>query len=179
MSCFLYFLGQAKKALKLSYSLLQCDVFSHVIPFDFIFSRFFFLTFLTFFSSSNFHIFICSSCLGHGMVKTLRSIYREAGVGGLYAGLPVTMLIAVPANVLYFATYESLRDTLQPRIPNSGEDGREMLFRLRDVCRNYVMLIHGVCYRVAGFEIRKHRAKSPQGRDLQILNLADLILFFP
>lgn len=55
------------------------------------------------------------------MVKTLRSIYREAGVGGLYAGLPVTMLIAVPANVLYFATYESLRDTLQPRIPNSGE----------------------------------------------------------
>jgi len=56
----------------------------------------------------------------HGMVKTLRSIYREAGVGGLYAGLPVTMLIAVPANVLYFATYESLRDSLQPRIPNSG-----------------------------------------------------------
>ena len=126
MFCFLYFLGQAKKALKLSYSLLQCDVFSHVIPFDFIFSRFFFLTFLTCFSSSNFHIFICSSCLGHGMVKTLRSIYREAGVGGLYAGLPVTMLIAVPANVLYFATYESLRDTLQPRIPNSGEE-RETL----------------------------------------------------
>ena len=44
------------------------------------------------------------------MLSTLRSIYREAGVKGLYAGLPVTMLIAVPANVLYFATYESLRD---------------------------------------------------------------------
>lgn len=72
------------------------------------------------FLSSDVHIFICS-CPGHGMVKTLRSIYREAGVGGLYAGLPVTMLIAVPANVLYFATYESLRDSLQPRIPNSGE----------------------------------------------------------
>lgn len=44
------------------------------------------------------------------MLSTLRSIYREAGVKVLYAGLPVTMLIAVPANVLYFATYESLRD---------------------------------------------------------------------
>ena len=54
-------------------------------------------------------------------MRTLRSIYHEAGVSGLYAGLPVTMLIAVPANVLYFATYESLRDALQPRIPNAGE----------------------------------------------------------
>ena len=54
-------------------------------------------------------------------MRTLRSIYREAGVSGLYAGLPVTMLIAVPANVLYFATYESFRDALQPRIPNAGD----------------------------------------------------------
>lgn len=57
---------------------------------------------------------------GHGLMRTLRSIYYEAGVSGLYAGLPVTMLIAVPANVLYFATYESLRDALLPKIPNSG-----------------------------------------------------------
>lgn len=56
-------------------------------------------------------------------MRTLRSIYYEAGVSGLYAGLPVTMLIAVPANVLYFATYESLRDALVPRIPNSGGVG--------------------------------------------------------
>ena len=64
---------------------------------------------------------ILSSLPGQGLVRTLRSIYREAGVSGLYAGLPVTMLIAVPANVLYFATYESLRDALQPRIPNAGD----------------------------------------------------------
>ena len=52
---------------------------------------------------------------------TLRSIYREAGVRGLYAGLPVTMVIAVPANVLYFATYEGLRDLLQQKkIPQPG-----------------------------------------------------------
>ena len=52
---------------------------------------------------------------------TLRSIYREAGVRGLYAGLPVTMVIAVPANVLYFATYEGLRDLLvQKKIPQPG-----------------------------------------------------------
>eukprot|EP00439_Symbiodinium_sp_Y106_P023696 s5432_g2.t3 len=49
------------------------------------------------------------------MLSTLRSIYREAGVKGLYAGLPVTMVIAVPANVLYFATYESMRDYIIAR----------------------------------------------------------------
>jgi len=49
------------------------------------------------------------------MLSTLRSIYREEGVKGLYAGLPVTMVIAVPANVLYFATYESMRDYIIAR----------------------------------------------------------------
>eukprot|EP00931_Biecheleriopsis_adriatica_P012810 TRINITY_DN114067_c0_g1_i1.p1 TRINITY_DN114067_c0_g1~~TRINITY_DN114067_c0_g1_i1.p1 ORF type:complete len:351 (-),score=33.98 TRINITY_DN114067_c0_g1_i1:126-1178(-) len=55
-----------------------------------------------------------------GMLGTMRSIWREAGVAGLYAGLPITFLIAVPANVLYFATYEALRDWLQPRVPECG-----------------------------------------------------------
>jgi len=54
-----------------------------------------------------------------GMLRTIRSIYGETGVAGLYAGLPVTMVIAVPANVLYFATYESLRDWMQQR-PGDG-----------------------------------------------------------
>eukprot|EP00440_Ansanella_granifera_P026755 gb/GFBE01029054.1/.p1 GENE.gb/GFBE01029054.1/~~gb/GFBE01029054.1/.p1 ORF type:complete len:270 (+),score=37.54 gb/GFBE01029054.1/:1-810(+) len=51
-----------------------------------------------------------------GMLRTLRSIYAEAGAAGLYAGLPITMVIAVPANVLYFATYETMRDWLMPKI---------------------------------------------------------------
>ncbi|CAE8610929.1 unnamed protein product [Polarella glacialis] len=54
-----------------------------------------------------------------GTIGTLRNIFSEGGVAGLYAGLPVTMLIAVPANVIYFASYEMLRDWLQAeqRVP--------------------------------------------------------------
>mmetsp|Transcript_143351 Transcript_143351/g.363851 ORF Transcript_143351/g.363851 Transcript_143351/m.363851 type:complete len:356 (+) Transcript_143351:2771-3838(+) len=48
-----------------------------------------------------------------GLVRTLRSIVAEGGFAGLYAGLPATLLIAVPNNVLYFATYEALRDRCQ------------------------------------------------------------------
>mmetsp|Transcript_168079 Transcript_168079/g.539756 ORF Transcript_168079/g.539756 Transcript_168079/m.539756 type:complete len:414 (+) Transcript_168079:145-1386(+) len=48
-----------------------------------------------------------------GLVRVLRNIVAEGGVAGLYAGLPATLLIAVPNNVLYFATYEALRDRLQ------------------------------------------------------------------
>lgn len=48
-----------------------------------------------------------------GLVRTLRNIAAEGGISGLYAGLPATLLIAVPNNMLYFATYEALRDRLQ------------------------------------------------------------------
>ena len=63
-----------------------------------------------------------------GMLRTLRSIYRETGVAGLYAGLPVTMVIAVPANVLYFATYESMRDWILKQQPGNGP-GQSMLWQ--------------------------------------------------
>lgn len=45
-----------------------------------------------------------------GLVKTLRGIVAESGFAGLYVGLPATLMIAVPNNVLYFAAYEALKD---------------------------------------------------------------------
>merc|ERR1719159_2014434 len=47
-----------------------------------------------------------------GVLQTFRSILAAEGARGLYAGLPATLLIAVPNNVLYFAAYEALRDRL-------------------------------------------------------------------
>ncbi len=35
----------------------------------------------------------------------------ESGFAGLYVGLPATLMIAVPNNVLYFAAYEAMSQT--------------------------------------------------------------------
>jgi len=48
-----------------------------------------------------------------GTLQTLRTIFAEGGVRGLYAGLPATMLIGIPSNVAYFSTYEAMRNQLQ------------------------------------------------------------------
>jgi solute carrier family 25 protein 39/40 len=47
-----------------------------------------------------------------GTLDALVKIARHEGVGSLYNGLPPTLLMAVPATVLYFATYDSLRQRL-------------------------------------------------------------------
>lgn len=47
-----------------------------------------------------------------GTVDGIVRIGREEGVKALYRGLVPTMVMAVPANVVYFVAYESLRDTL-------------------------------------------------------------------
>jgi len=56
----------------------------------------------------------------NGLVATLRTIFVEEGARGLYAGLPPTLLLSVPSNVLYFATYESMRDGLRHRVGNGS-----------------------------------------------------------
>ena len=45
----------------------------------------------------------------------LRTMFAEGGVASLYAGLPATLLIGIPSNVLYFACYEALRDWMRSR----------------------------------------------------------------
>lgn len=47
-----------------------------------------------------------------GVLGTMRAILAEEGPRGLYAGLPTTLTLAIPSNVLYFASYEALRDKL-------------------------------------------------------------------
>jgi solute carrier family 25 protein 39/40 len=52
---------------------------------------------------------IASQTLG----QALRHIVRNEGFFALYAGLGPTFAMAVPANVLYFVAYETLRDELR------------------------------------------------------------------
>jgi len=59
--------------------------------------------------------FPCEATPVPGMLKTLRSTFAEGGFAGLYAGLPATLLMGIPSNVLYFASYEALRDWMQRR----------------------------------------------------------------
>jgi len=57
----------------------------------------------------------CPFAPPRGALGTLRGIFFEEGLRGLYAGLPATLMLAVPSNVLYFAAYEALRDRLRAR----------------------------------------------------------------
>jgi len=66
------------------------------------------------------HCFKSSGRSHAGLVQTLRNTWADGGFRGLYAGLPATLLIAVPNNVLYFASYEVLRDKLQTFAEPSG-----------------------------------------------------------
>jgi len=55
--------------------------------------------------------------------QTFRDIIRSEGFGSLYAPLPPTLLMAVPQNVVYFVTYEGVRDYLNGGPPNSANIG--------------------------------------------------------
>lgn len=57
-------------------------------------------------------------------VGAMAHIYRAEGLGGLYAGLAPTLVMAVPATVLYFTAYDHLRESM---IPAFGENMGPML----------------------------------------------------
>ena len=48
-----------------------------------------------------------------GTIPGLRHIYRREGLAGIYAGLSPTLVMAVPATVLYFTAYDSLKPALE------------------------------------------------------------------
>lgn len=57
-------------------------------------------------------IFLRSFC-SVGMVKTLKLIYNENGVvKGLYRGMSINYLRAIPMVAVSFATYEMMKQTL-------------------------------------------------------------------
>jgi len=49
---------------------------------------------------------------GWSMRKVFTTVYAEAGLRGLYQGLPVTLMRAAPAHALVFVTFESVNARL-------------------------------------------------------------------
>ncbi|NWT73929.1 S2539 protein, partial [Prunella himalayana] len=73
------------------------------------------------------HLYVCqngSGCTawykapGHftGTLDAFVKITRNEGVRSLWSGLPPTLVMAVPATVIYFTTYDQLRDYLHARV---------------------------------------------------------------
>ncbi|KAM6993791.1 probable mitochondrial glutathione transporter SLC25A39 isoform X1 [Melospiza melodia melodia] len=73
------------------------------------------------------HLYVCqngSSCTawykapGHftGTLDAFVKITRNEGIRSLWSGLPPTLVMAVPATVIYFTTYDQLRDYLRTRV---------------------------------------------------------------
>jgi solute carrier family 25 folate transporter 32 len=44
----------------------------------------------------------------HGILSTIRVIYREEGFGGFYCGLTTNLLRVIPASAIILVTYEIL-----------------------------------------------------------------------
>ncbi|NXQ28837.1 S2539 protein, partial [Alaudala cheleensis] len=73
------------------------------------------------------HLYVCQNgngCTawykapGHftGTLDAFVKITRHEGIRSLWSGLPPTLVMAVPATVIYFTTYDQLRDYLHTRM---------------------------------------------------------------
>lgn len=47
-----------------------------------------------------------------GTLSMLRNIWKTEGTAGIYAGLTPTLVMGIPNTVLYFATYEEIKDRI-------------------------------------------------------------------
>ncbi|KAI5838388.1 mitochondrial carrier domain-containing protein [Morchella snyderi] len=56
----------------------------------------------------------------NGTFEGLVKIAKHEGLPSLWRGLSPTLLMAIPANVIYFTGYDSLRDTLAPLGPTAA-----------------------------------------------------------
>ena len=54
-----------------------------------------------------------------GTIDALNWIVKREGVGSLFNGLSATLWMSIPATVLYFASYEELRDRLNANSPTT------------------------------------------------------------
>ncbi|KAL5233525.1 hypothetical protein ACI65C_000935 [Semiaphis heraclei] len=65
---------------------------------------------------------------GHGMIKTLVTVYRTDGItNGLYRGISINIIRAVPIVAVSFSTYELMKQTLHLDTGPS-EDTSDLLF---------------------------------------------------
>ncbi|KAM9784470.1 probable mitochondrial glutathione transporter SLC25A39 isoform X1 [Syngnathus typhle] len=78
------------------------------------------------------HIYVCqnrSNCTNwykpqthfSGTLDAFVKISRHEGLKSLWSGLPPTLVMAVPATVIYFTCYDQLRDFLRVRMGFHGE----------------------------------------------------------
>lgn len=58
-----------------------------------------------------------------GSLDAARKIIRHEGIRGLWRGLPVTLLLAIPTTGLYFTMYESLRERISDEYPTISKSG--------------------------------------------------------
>lgn len=56
-----------------------------------------------------------------GSFDAVRKIVRQDGMRGLWRGLNVTLLLAVPTTGMYFTLYEAFREQLQSRYPDMSD----------------------------------------------------------
>lgn len=61
---------------------------------------------------------VCGGPIPRWTVPGIAHIYRTEGLAGLYAGLSPTLVMAVPATMLYFVGYEELRERFTPWMGN-------------------------------------------------------------
>uniref|UniRef100_A0A672UJ99 Mitochondrial glutathione transporter SLC25A39 n=1 Tax=Strigops habroptila TaxID=2489341 RepID=A0A672UJ99_STRHB len=77
------------------------------------------------------HLYVCQNGNGctawykvptrfTGTLDAFVKITRYEGIRSLWSGLPPTLVMAVPATVIYFTTYDQLRDYLQARTGSRG-----------------------------------------------------------
>ncbi|KAK2522272.1 Slc25a39, partial [Columba livia] len=77
------------------------------------------------------HLYVCQNGNGctawykahtrfTGTLDAFVKITRYEGVRSLWSGLPPTLVMAVPATVIYFTTYDQLRDYLRARTGSRG-----------------------------------------------------------
>ncbi|XP_009882161.1 PREDICTED: solute carrier family 25 member 39-like [Charadrius vociferus] len=77
------------------------------------------------------HLYVCQNGNGctawykaptrfTGTLDAFVKITRYEGIRSLWSGLPPTLVLAVPATVIYFTTYDQLRDYLHARTGSRG-----------------------------------------------------------
>lgn len=97
-----------------------------------------------------------------GTISTLRRIFQSEGIGGLYAGLRPTLVMAVPNTVLYFSAYEELVWRLRTYTGSAVATGG-------DAVDNWIPLVGGGAARfvasttTAPFEFLRTRQASMVG----------------
>ncbi|KAK8752671.1 hypothetical protein OTU49_006779 [Cherax quadricarinatus] len=58
----------------------------------------------------------------NGTVDAFLKISRQEGIQSLWSGLPPTLVVAIPNTVIYFTTYEQLREASLKYLSGDGQD---------------------------------------------------------